>query len=325
MRVFLAGATGAIGRRLVPALVARGHAVTGTTRSREKLGMLREMGARGVVLDALDREAVLAAVREAAPEVVIHQLTDLASLRGFRNFDREFAGTNRLRVEATDHLLEAALRSGARRIIVQSYGAWPYERAGASIKREEDRLDPDPPAKQRESLSAIRHLESVVLGARGIEGIVLRYAGFYGPGTSLGPGGAVVELVRRRRLPVIGAGAGVWSFIHVDDAAAATAAAVERGPRGIFNIADDDPAPAAEWIPELARILDAPRPRRVPVWVGRLAAGEVGVSMMTQIRGMSNEKARRELGWAPAYASWRTGFRAMMHAADASTRSRTGG
>jgi nucleoside-diphosphate-sugar epimerase len=248
-------------------------------------------------------------VLRAEPQVVIHQLTALAGVKSFKNFDQEFALTNRLRTEGTDHLLEAALAAGARRFIAQSYGNWNYARTGNGLKTEEDPFDPNPPANQVQSLKAIRHLESRVLGAEDIEGIALRYGNFYGPGNGIALDGELAELVRKRRLPVIGDGGGVWAFAHIDDAASATRAAIERGAPGVYNIVDDEPAPVARWLPELARVLGAKPPRRVPVWLGRLAAGEVGVSMMTQIRGTSNAKAKRELGWTPRYPSFREGFR----------------
>ncbi len=309
MRIFVAGATGALGRRLVPLLVEGGHQVTGMTRTAGKAAGLRAAGADPVVADALDRDAVLRAVVAARPEVVVHQLTALAGMTSFRNFDREFALTNRLRTEGTDHLLEAARAVGARRFVAQSFTGWPFARVGGPVKTEDDPLDPDPPAQLRPTLDAIRRLEAAVLGAEGIEGLVLRYGGFYGPGTSAGEGGYLLEDLRRGRVPIVGAGTGVWSFIHIDDAAAAAAAAVERGAPGIYQIVDDDPAPVSEWLPALAAAIGAPPPRRVPAWLARLLAGEHVVVMMTEGRGASNAKAGRELGWTPAYRSWRQGFR----------------
>jgi nucleoside-diphosphate-sugar epimerase len=309
MRIVVAGATGALGRRLVPLLVERGHEVVGMTRSPAKAADLRAAGAEPVVADALDRDAVLRAVGQARPEVVVHQLTALAGLTNSRRFDQGFALTNRLRTEGTDHLLAAARAAGARRFVAQSFAGWPFARVGGPVKTEEDPLDPDPPAEFRRTLDAIRHLESAVLGAEGLEGVVLRYGGFYGPGTSVGDGGFLLEEIRRRRLPIVGAGTGVWSFVHIDDAAAATAAAVERGAPGIYQIVDDDPAPVSAWLPALAAAIGAKPPRRVPAWVARLVAGEHGVVLFTDIRGASNAKAKRELGWNPAYPSWRQGFR----------------
>ena len=304
MRVFVAGATGAIGRRLLPQLVASGHEVVATTRSPEKVEWLRTLGAEPVVVDGLDALAVGEAVARAEPEAIVHQMTALTGMSNLRRFDREFAVTNELRTKGTDNLLAAAAAAGVRRFVAQSYTGWTNVRAGGPLKTEEDPLDPDPPAAQRESLEAMRHVDRAVLGAAPIEGIVLRYGSFYGPGASE----QLVELVRKRKLPVVGAGTGIWSFVHVDDAAAATVAALERGAPGVYNVADDEPAPVSEWLPYLAEAVGAKPPRRVPVWLGRLAAGEVGVSMMTQIRGSSNAKAKRELGWQPAWRSWREGF-----------------
>jgi nucleoside-diphosphate-sugar epimerase len=311
MRIFLAGATGAVGTRLVPQLIEAGHEVVAMTRTPGKAAALREAGAMPVVADGLDRDAVLGAVTGAAPDVVIHQLTALSDMGNLRRFDDAFALTNRLRTEGTDHLLAAARAAGARRLIAQSYAGWPFAREGGPVKDETAPLDPDPPRHQRASLAAIRELEGAVTGASDLEGVVLRYGGFYGPGTSLGLGGEHVEAIRARKFPVVGSGAGIWSFTHIDDAAAATVLALDHGAPGIYNIVDDEPAAVSEWLPEVARILGAPAPRHVPAWVGRLAAGEVGVSAMTRIRGASNAKAKRELGFRPRYPSWRDGFRAL--------------
>lgn len=323
MKVFVAGASGTVGRRLIPELVANGHEVVAMTRSPHKASEIRALGAEPVVADGLDRDAVVAAVGAAAPQAVIHQMTALASAKSFRKFDREFALTNRLRTEGLDHLIEAAQKVHATRFVAQSYGNWNYERSGSGLKRETDRLDPDPPRNQRRSLAAIRYLEEKVTNAVGLEGIALRYGNFYGPGTGIALDGEIAELVRKRRLPIIGDGGGVWSFIHVDDVATATRAALERGTPGIYNVADDQPVAAADWIPELATVLGAKPPRRVPTWVGRIAAGEVGVSMMTRIRGASNEKAKRELGWRPRYADYREGFRMGLGDAHQLTAKRT--
>jgi nucleoside-diphosphate-sugar epimerase len=309
MRVFVAGATGAIGMQLVPRLVAAGHEVHAMTRSESKQAMLDELGAVPVVADALDPDQVAEAVGRARPEVIVHQLTAIGSLDP-RHFDRDFALTNRLRTEGTDYLLSAGQAVGVRRFVAQSYGAWWYVRTGGPVKREEDPLDPTPAREMRESLAAIRHLEEAVLGARWTEGIVLRYGAFYGPGTSMAPDGEQSELVRRRKFPLVGDGGGVWSYVHIADAAEATVAAVEHGSRGVYNIVDDDPAPVAAWLPALAQALGAKKPMRVPRFVGRLFAGEVGVVMMTDARGASNAKAKRELGWRPAHPSWRQGFTA---------------
>jgi nucleoside-diphosphate-sugar epimerase len=308
-RVFVAGASGAIGKRLVPRLVEGGYEVFAMTRTRAKTDGLRAIGAAPVLADGLDRSAVMEAVMRSEPEVVIHEMTGLHGLTSVRNFDKQFALTNRLRTEGTDHLLEATRAAGARRFIAQSFGNWGYEPTRSRATTEEDPLNPNPPANQRRSFAAVRHLERAVLEAEGLEGLVLRYGGLYGPGTGLADDGDMTPLVRKRRLPIIGDGSGVWSFIHVDDAAAATVAAVERGDPGIYNIVDDEPAPASEWLPELARALGAPPPRHLPVWLGRLAAGDAAVSMFTRIQGSDNSKAKRELGWTPRYASWREGFR----------------
>ena len=240
--------------------------------------------------------------------MVIHQLTGLAGVTSLRNFDKEFTLTNRLRTEGTDYLLDGARAAGARRIVAQSYGNWNYERAGSPVKTEQDPFDPGPPAHQVKSLQALRYLEDAVVNASGIEGIALRYGNFYGPGTGIDSGGAIVTQVRRRMLPIIGDGAGIWSFVHIDDAAAAAVAALEHGRPGVYNIADDGPAPVAQWLPDLAAAVGAKPPRRIPVWLGRLAAGEVGVSMMTRIRGTSNAKAKAELLWAPRYRTCHDGF-----------------
>jgi nucleoside-diphosphate-sugar epimerase len=310
MRVFVAGATGAIGKQLVPRLVEAGHEVHGMTRSASKEALLHELGAVPVVADALDPDQVAEAVARARPDVIVHQMTAIGAL-DLRHFDRDFALTNRLRTEGTNHLLSAGQAVGVRRFVVQGvagYGA--YARTGGPVKSEEDPLDPMPAPQMRETLAAIHHLEEAVLDARWTEGIVLRYGAFYGPGTSLAPGAEQFEVVRRRKFPLVGDGGGVWSFIHVADAAEATMAAVEHGSRGVYNIVDDDPAPVAEWLPALAQTLGAKKPMRVPRFVGRLFAGEAGVVMMTEVRGASNTKAKRELAWRPAHPSWRQGFAA---------------
>ncbi len=309
MKVFVAGASGAMGMRLVPQLLAGGHEVVAMTRSPEKGERLQALGAKAAIADALDRDAVVRAVTDAQPEAVIHQLTALTGVKSFRNFDKEFALTNRLRTEGTDHLLEGAKAAGARRFVAQSYGNWNYERTGSGLKTEEDRLDPSPPTNQRQTLAAIQYLEKAVLEADGIEGVALRYANFYGPGTGIDADGDIVAEVRKRKVPVVGDGGGVWAFVHMDDAAAAAIAALDHGAPGIYNVVDDEPAAVAKWLPALAEAVGAKPPRHVPVWLGRIAAGEVGVSMMTKIRGTSNAKAKRELDWTPGYRSYREGFR----------------
>jgi nucleoside-diphosphate-sugar epimerase len=323
MKIFVAGATGALGRRLVPLLVSNGHTVVGTTRASSKAEALRAAGATPVVLDALDRDAVINALTRAEPDVVVHQLTALAGFSDFRKLDESFAATNRLRTEATDHLLEGIRRLPVRRIVAQSYaGPGFYARTGGPIKTEEDPFDPDPPAALRRTVEAVRYLERAVLEAEGIQGTVLRYGGFYGPGTSAGEGGVQLEGVRRRQFPVVAGGTGVWSFIHIDDAATATLAAIESGRTGVYNIVDDDPAPVAEWLPALAAAIGARPPRRVPAWLARLFVGEHGVVMMTESRGASNAKAKRDLGWRPAYPSWRTGFQVGLGSSEATRAAR---
>jgi nucleoside-diphosphate-sugar epimerase len=309
MRVFVAGATGAIGRQLVPRLVRAGHEVFGMTRSESKQVVVRDLGAVPVVGDALDSDQVAAAVAQAEPEVIVHQLTAIPSALDMRHFDREFALTNRLRTEGTDYLLSAGQAVGVRRFLAQSIATYGrYARTGGAVKSEEDALEPTPVRDMRGALDAVDHLEQAVVGAHRTEGIVLRYGAFYGPGTSMARGAAQIEMVRKRKFPVVGDGAGVWSFIHVADAADATVAALEHGSRGVYNVVDDDPAPVAEWLPALARELGAKKPMRVPRFVGRMFAGQAGVMMMTELRGASNAKAKRELGWRPEHSSWRTGL-----------------
>jgi nucleoside-diphosphate-sugar epimerase len=309
MRVFVAGATAAIGKQLVPRLVEAGHEVHGMTRSESKQAMLHELGAVPAVADALDPDQVAEAVGRANPDVIVHQLTAIGAL-DMRHFDRDFALTNRLRTEGTDHLLSAGRAVGVRRFVAQSAVYGFYARTGGAVKSEEDPLDPSPPREMREAMAAVRHLEEAVLGAQWTEGIVLRYGAFYGPGTSMAPGGVQFDMVRKRKFPLVGDGGGVWSFIHVADAAEATVAAVEHGNRGVYNVVDDDPAPVAEWLPALAQMLGAKNPMRVPRFVGRMFAGETGAVFMTEIRGASNAKAKRELAWRPAHPSWRQGFTA---------------
>jgi nucleoside-diphosphate-sugar epimerase len=311
MKVFLAGASGALGKQLVPQLVAAGHEVIGMIRSESKREVVRALGAQPVVVDALDRDAVLRVVGETRPEAILHELTAIPSNLQPKHFERDFAQTNRLRSEGTDNLLAAARAAGARRLIAQSFTGWPYARSGGPVKAEDDPLDPNPPAQFRRTLEVIRHLEDSVGGAGDVEGLVLRYGGFYGPGTSIGvnPDGSVIETIRKRGFPVVGGGTGVWSFVQIADAAAATVAALERGAPGIYNVVDDDPAPVSEWLPALAEAVGAKPPRKVPRWLGRLVAGEAAVAMMTEQRGASNAKAKRQLGWQLRHPSWRSGFR----------------
>jgi 2-alkyl-3-oxoalkanoate reductase len=314
MRVFVAGATGAVGKRLVPALVAAGHDVVGTTRSADRTDQIRAAGAEPVVVDVLDAGAVHTAVADAQPEVVVHQATSLASMgTNLRKFDTYFAQTNRLWREGTDHLLAAACDAGARRLVVQSYTGWPNARVGGPVKNEDDPLDPDPPKACRQTLAAHRYVGQTVPAAERIEGVVLRYGAFYGPGTTLSIDGIHVAAIRKRQFPIIGAGSGVWSFVHIDDVAGATVAAVGSGARGVYNIVDDEPAPVAEWLPYLADVLGAKPPHRLPVWLGRLIGGDFAVSIMNEIRGSSNAKAKRELGWQPIHPSWSEGFKELAY------------
>ena len=315
MKVFVAGATGVLGRTLVPQLVARGHEVVGMTKSGSKQDLVRRLGARPVVADALDPDAVSQAVAAAEPEVIVHQLTALSgrlSAGDMRHPERSALATmtNRLRTEATDHLLAAGRAVGARRFVAQSFGAFRWARTGGPVLSEADPVDPNPPGAMRPALAGILHVERAVPAIDWGEGVVLRYGGFYGPGTaiSLAADAPMARPIRRRLFPIIGDGGGVWSHVHVDDAATATVIAVERGDPGIYNIADDEPAPVREWLPVLASALGAKPPRRIPRWVGRLAAGEMATVMMTEARGASNAKAKRELGWQLRYPSWRQGF-----------------
>jgi 2-alkyl-3-oxoalkanoate reductase len=306
MRVFITGGTGALGRHLVPGLVEAGHQVTATTRTPGKVAQLRQAGAQPAVVDGLDRQAVIAAVLAAEPEVIVHQMTALAHMRSLRNPDKAFAATNQLRTRGTDNLLAAAAQAGTRRVIAQSYaGPGPDKRSGGGLKSEAAPLDWRPIRSAAQMLAAIEHVDQTVPLAVP-EGIVLRYGGFYGPGASE----PLLDMVRKRQVPVIGGGSGVWSFIEIADAAAATIAAVDRGAPGVYNVVDDDPAPVAEWLPYLAKVAGAKPPLRLPVWLGRLLAGQFVVAQMTSARGFSNQKARKELDWQPRYASWREGFRA---------------
>ena len=304
MRVLVAGSTGVIGIPLVRQLVARGHQVVATTRRVDRAERLRGLGATVTTMDGLDAASVGEAVARAEPDAIIHQMTALSGKLDFRHFDRSFAATNALRTTGTRNLLAAAQAAGVRRLVVQSYAGWNIDRSGRGAATEAEPLDRHPVPAQRESLAAIRVLEQAVTQAP-LTGIVLRYGNFYGPAAS----DSFVHLVRGRMIPIIGSGAGVWSWIHVDDAAAATVAALERGEPGIYHVADDAPAPVAEWLPFLAHAVGAKPPRRVPAWLGRLVAGEVIVRMMTDVRGVSNEKAKWVLDWRPRWASWRDGFR----------------
>ena len=315
MRVFVAGASGAIGTRLVPRLIERGHEVVGTSRSPAGAERIRALGAQASVLDLLDRNAVIAAVVAAAPDAIVHQATALADAKFSRNLDRSFAPTNRLRTEGTDALLAAARAAGAHRFVAQSFASFRYAREGGPVKTEDDPLDPVPAATTRATNAAMRHLDQAVTEAGGI---ALRYGGFYGAAND-----GLLAPVRKRRFPIVGDGGGVSSFIHLDDAAAATVLALEHDGPAIYNIVDDEPAPVREWLPVLADVLGAKPPRRVPRWLARLVAGEAGVLMGTESRGASNAKAKRELGWTLRYPSWREGF-AAADAAAAVTRGSRG-
>jgi len=321
MRVLVAGGSGVIGQRLLPQLVERGHEVIATTRSPQKSDSLRALGAVPVVMDGLDAGSVGEAVARAEPDVIVHQMTALTGVGDLRHFDEEFALTNELRTRGTNYLMTAAEALGVRRFVAQSYTGWPNAREGGAVKSEDDPLDPRPPAGQHKSLDAIRCLEQAVVGSTALDGFALRYGSLYGPGSSTAK--EYAQLIRDRKLPIVGSGGGVWSFVHVDDAAAASVAAVERDAPGVYNIVDDEPAPVSEWLPYLAECLGAPPPRHVPAWLARFAVGEVGISMMTQIRGSSNAKAKRQLGWEPTWKSWRDGFRHAFDDPGSDARERT--
>jgi nucleoside-diphosphate-sugar epimerase len=306
LRVFVAGASGAIGRPLIPKLVDAGHEVTGMTRSEARAEDVRRAGARAAVVDVFDAEALRVAVEAAGAEVVVHELTALPERLHFRGEDL-YAPTNRLRGEGTRNLLDAARAAGARRFVSQSI-AFAYRPEGARVKSEDEPLLDAAPGGFGSAMSALREMESSVLGAEGIEGLVLRYGFFYGPGTYYAGDGSTVADLRRRRMPIVGKGTGVFSFIHVDDAADATVAAVERGAPGVYNVTDDEPAPMSDWLPVLARAAGARPPRRVPAWAARLIAGKGATDFALELRGASNDKAKRELGWQPAHPSWRMGF-----------------
>ncbi|MDO8188392.1 NAD(P)-dependent oxidoreductase [Conexibacter sp. JD483] len=307
MKIFLAGATGAIGSALIPQLTAAGHSVVGTTRSGAKAQRLRELGAEPAIVDALDRDAVLSAVAQARPDAIVHELTALSAVNP-RKAAQSFETTNRLRTEALDHLLAAARAGGVERVVAQSFTSWPYARVGGPVKSESDPLDPSPPKQLRAALAAIAYAERRVTKAGGV---ALRYGGFYGPGTGIAPGGEQWEQVHRRKFPIVGDGGGIWSLVQIEDAAAATVAALERWTPGeLYNVVDDDPAPVREWLPLLAQAIGAPPPRTVPRWVGRLLGGHV-IAMMCEARGASNAKAKAKLDWQPRWPSWREGFVAL--------------
>ncbi len=308
MKVLVTGGTGAIGKFLLPLLVENRHEVVALTRSVIKAAELEDSGVSAAIVDPLDKERLTAAVRREEPEVIIHQLTALSGVGNFQKLDQEFALTNRFRTEVTDTLLAAARTIGTRRFIAQSFCGWPYAKKGGPVKTEEDPLDPKPPESFTRTLAAIRYLEDTVGRTTFLEALALRYGMFYGPGTAIGKGGAVLKMARKRRLPIVGGGGGIWSFIHILDAARATVAAISRGTPGIYNIVDDEPAKVATWLPALAKAVEAKPPHKIPHWLGEIMIGKEGVSMMTQIRGCSNAKAKRELNWTPIYPSWRIGF-----------------
>jgi nucleoside-diphosphate-sugar epimerase len=315
MKVFVAGASGALGTELVPDLVAAGHEVVAMSKTASKQEWLRVLGARPVVADALDPDAVASAVGEAEPDVIVHELTAFSApmrLTDARRPDRAvaFTMTNRLRTEATDHLLAAGRAAGVRRVVAQSFAGWRFARTGGPVQTEAEPLDPDPPRTLQAGVAALLHLERAVTSIEWGDGLVLRYGSLYGPGTAFSdaPDAQMAAPIRKRRFPLIGDGGGVWSFVHIEDAAAATVGAVKDGKPGIYNVVDDDPAPVREWLPALARALGAEPPRRVPRWLGRLVAGEAATIMMTEVRGASNAKAKRELGLQLRYPSWRLGF-----------------
>ncbi|WP_129665525.1 NAD-dependent epimerase/dehydratase family protein [Phytoactinopolyspora endophytica] len=309
MKILIAGASGAIGRHLVTQLVAGGHEVVGTTRAGAKADALRALGAEPAFVDALDPDSVADGVAKAEPEVIVHQLTALTGPAHIRRVKRMAAATNRLRTEGTDHLLAAARAVGVHTFVAQSNSLW-MERTGGPVASEDGRIEPNPPADAEKAVAALRHLEDVVTGITWADGVALRYGGFYGPGTgfSTAPDAAMAVQIRKRKFPIVGDGGGVWSFVHIADAASATVAAIERGKPGIYHVADDEPAQVRDWLPYLARALGAKPPRRVPAWSARLLAGKGTVNMMTQARGISSENTKRELDWTPRFLSWRIGF-----------------
>ncbi|MFL5510139.1 MAG: NAD-dependent epimerase/dehydratase family protein [Gemmatimonadaceae bacterium] len=308
MKIFVTGGTGALGKFLLPQLLEKGHEVVALSRSADRAESIEKMGASAVIADPLSKEQLTAAVRRAEPEVIIHQLTALKGVENFKKLDENFALTNRFRTEVTDSLLAAARTIGTQRLIVQSYCGWPYARKGGPVKNEDDPLDPKPLEGFVKTLAAIRYMESKIHSVPTLQGLALRYGAFYGPGSAIGKGGAVVKLVKKRKLPIIGGGTGIWSFIHLKDAASATVAAVTSGEPGVYNIVDDEPAKVSAWLPVLAKAVGGKPPRKIPYWLGELLAGKGGVMMMTQIKGCSNAKAKRDLGWTPQFASWRRGF-----------------
>lgn len=308
MKILLAGASGAMGQALIPRLNQLGHQVVGVVRKDSSAAGVAALGAEPMVMDALDAEAVQRSMDRVRPQAVLHQLTAIPKKIDIRHFDKEFAVTNRLRTEGTANLMKAAVNVGCEIFVAQSFGGWIYARTGEALKTEEDAFDPNPPSRLRTTLEALRFLEETVLAEKRIKGVVLRYGYFYGPHTAIGLGGDTIEEIRKRKVPLVGGGTGVWSFVQIDDAAAATVAALRAAKPGIYNIVDDDPAPVSEWLPFLAQAAGAKPPFHVPSWLARMLVGDHLVTMMTEARGVSNAKAKRELGWTPTWASWRQGF-----------------
>jgi 2-alkyl-3-oxoalkanoate reductase len=300
MRVFVAGASGALGSRLVPQLIEAGHEVIGTHNSPASAQLLEVLGAEPVRLDLLDTRAVHTAVLNSKPDAIVHQATALADFKFGRSLDKSFTTTNRLRTEGTDALLAAAREAGVRRFVAQSFAPYIYARQGGPVKTEADPIDETPPPNTGKTFAAIHHLEKATIA---FGGIALRYGGFYGAAND-----GLIEPVRKRQFPIVGDGGGIFSWLHLDDGAAATVAALEHSGPAIYNIVDDEPAPARDWLPVLADALGAKPPRHVPTWLARLVAGPAAVVLATQTRGSSNAKAKRELGWTPRYPSWRDGF-----------------
>jgi 2-alkyl-3-oxoalkanoate reductase len=308
MKVFVAGSTGVIGRMLLPVLLEEGHEVIALVRNTKKGRAVEEMGAKTAFADAFNKEELTAAVRKAEPEVIIHQLTAIPKDLNFKKLDEQFVLTNRLRTEVLDSMIAAGHLVGARRFIAQSLCGWPFARVGGPVKTEDDPLDPNPPAGFSKTLAAIRYLEDAIRKTQGMEAIALRYGFLYGPGATFAKGSSTIELIRRRGMPIIGGGGGVWSFLHVEDAARSTAAALTCGEAGIYNIVDDEPAPVSTWLPFLADILGAKPPLKAPAWLGKMMIGEGGLSLMTRVRGGDNQMAKCLLGWQPVFSSWRAGF-----------------
>ncbi len=309
MKIFIAGGTGAVGKYLLPLLIENKHDVVALTRSPQKTGMVEEIGAKAVIADVFNKNELKSAIQNAKPEIIIHQLTGLSGAENnFKKFDKEFTLTNRFRTEVLDTMLEAAHTVGARRFIAQSFCGWPYAHEGGPVKSEEDPLDPTPPESFSKSLAAIRHLENALLADKDMECIVLRYGIFYGPNTSISINGSVVDTIRKRKLPMVGEGNGIWSFTHIEDAARACVVAIAKGLPGIYNIVDDEPAPVSTWLPFLANAVGAKPPLKIPAWLAKFFIGDGGVTMMTKNRGGSNAKAKEKLSWKPKYTSWRIGF-----------------